>query len=188
MKLLLEPQSILILLGVSVGLALGALIFVLRRHRRMGHLAGELLDLAERGRSDEARIKARKSGSELSYLLVVLGGYEEQAPSARRFLKDWYYLLMIASPVVAVTILVVATRSQEALSPASVASLIVATAVALPVTFFTALVALEVGVRTTRDLRGPAVRLLGQNVAEAAKRERAERIRTLQRSRDPRGA
>lgn len=188
MKLLLEPQSILLLVAVAVLIALVAVVFVLRRHRRMGHLAAELLDLAERGRADEARIKARKAGSELSYLLVVLGGYEEPAPSARRFFRDWYYFLMIAMPVVAVTILVVATRAQQALSPASIASLIAATAIALPVTFFAALVALEVSARTTRELRGPAVTLLSQNVVEAAKRERADRIRSLQRSRDPRGA
>ena len=185
-SLLAAPVALAILV---IGLVITAAVLgvVARRIRANHRVAIELLELAQAGRSDKARIQARNEHRDLAPVLDALGG-EAKPPTRRPRGRDLPLVLLLMAPVLAIAAhglsSVVSSTGPARVDAVSV--LLLGVAVLLPTSLVALFVLLDLRQHSARRIRGIAVTLLARGVKLRVEQELSEALRRGNISRDPR--
>jgi hypothetical protein len=184
-SILQAPISLILLFA---GLAVIGAIVLLHNARtdKVVRVAEDLLQLAKEGRSDEARIRARRAGRALQPVLDALGG-DVVPPPRRSMVYDSPWVLLIACPVMAFVAYGLSQLRVSGETRIHVATaLLFGTAVLLPAAFAAAIAIFEISRRASRSVRGACITLLAQNVRSAVDDDRKDALRKGPKK-DPRG-
>lgn len=175
-----------VLLVVALFFMIGVVLFHASRTQRMIAEADDLYGLAIDGRSDEARIRARKSGRAMKAMLDVLGG-EVAAPPRRAMVREAPWIVAIALPVAVFVSHGLRSFGDDGETRIRAATaMLLGTALLLPSAFACSIAVFEVSRRATRAVRGACVALLAQNVKAAIDNEKKDAVRRGPKK-DPRG-
>jgi hypothetical protein len=176
----------LVLLLAALLVMIGLVVLHLMRSERIVRAAEDLLQLAQEGRADEARIRARRAGKPMQPVLDALAG-EVIRPPRRSMLHDSPWVLLLAAPAMAFGIYTLSMLRVESESRVPVATvLLLGTAVLLPIAFAAAIAMFEISRRASRSVRGTCITLLAQNVKSSVDLDRKDALRRGTKK-DPRG-
>ena len=182
----LHAPASLVLLLAGLLVIIGFVVLHLMRTERIVHVADDLLELAQEGRADEARIRARKAGKTMQPVLDALAG-EVVPPPRRSMMRDSPWLLLIAAPVMAFVLYNLVQLREAGEARVHVATvLLVGTAILLPASFAAAIAIFEISRRASRSVRGTCITLLAENVKGSVDVDRKDALRKGTKK-DPRG-
>ena len=184
-SLLLAPYSLVLLLA-GLLLIIGFVVLHLMRTERVVQVAEDLLQLAQQGRADEARIRARKAGKSMQPVLDALAG-DVGPPPRRSMLRDSPWVLLIAGPVMAFVLYNLTQLREGGEVRVHVATvLLLGTAILLPTGFAASIAVFEISRRASRSVRGTCITLLAENVKGSVDVDRKDALRRGAKK-DPRG-
>lgn len=188
MQLAFSDPLALVLVALGLATALGAVIFVAARGRKLADTAAQLAYVAMDGRPEEARVEARQGGRRLAPILDALSS-DPTPPGTRPWLLEAAAVAALFVPPVLLVLYGWGSlhTAEPAARPGAAAALFIGLAVLLPTTLSSAALVVLLGRRSARLVRGSCVSLIARGVRATVDAETAEALRRGQGPRDPRG-